>query len=50
MVAFLTYQVNLVKLDWPLGSAMAVAFLGMTLAVLAGLRMVTRSATRWSEP
>jgi putative spermidine/putrescine transport system permease protein len=50
MVAFLTYQVNLVKLDWPLGSAMAVAFLAVTLAVLAGLRMITRSATRWSEP
>src|SRR6185437_12943429 len=29
MVAFLTYQVNLVKLDWPLGSAMAVALLAM---------------------
>jgi putative spermidine/putrescine transport system permease protein len=48
MMAYLTFQVNLVRLDWPLGSAMAVAFLAVTLSVLGVLHLVVRRATKWA--
>lgn len=48
MVAYLTFQVNLVRLDWPLGSAMAAAFLAVTLGVLGALHLVVRQATKWT--
>ncbi len=48
MVAYLTFQVNLVRLDWPLGSAMAAAFLAVTLGVLGALHLVVRRATKWT--
>jgi putative spermidine/putrescine transport system permease protein len=49
MVAFLTYQINLVKLDWPLGSAMAVGFLAVTLVTVGGLQLAVRSMTKWNK-
>jgi putative spermidine/putrescine transport system permease protein len=48
MVAYLTFQVNLVRLDWPLGSAMAAAFLAVTLILLGALHLVVRRATKWT--
>ena len=34
VVSFLAYEVNLVELNWPLGSAMAVAMLAISLVLI----------------
>lgn len=42
VVSFLAYEVNLVDLNWPLGAAMAMLLLVITLAsIVAGQRMTT---------
>jgi len=45
VASMLAYQVNLVSLDWPLGGALAVALLAVTLAIIwAGQRGAQRLA------
>lgn len=46
VVAFLAYEVNLVDLNWPLGSAMAVALLVITCALVILSQRVAASGKR----
>lgn len=46
VVSYLAYEVNLVDLNWPLGSAMAVGLLAVTLALIWLSQRVTASGKR----
>lgn len=46
VASFLAYEVNLVELDWPLGSAMAVGLLGVSLALVFLSQRATAAGKR----
>lgn len=46
MASYIAYEVNLVDLDWPLGAAMAVGLLAVTLALVVASRRVAASGRR----
>ncbi len=47
VVSYLAYEVNLVELNWPLGAAMAMLLLAITLAsIVAGQRVGTPGRRR----
>jgi putative spermidine/putrescine transport system permease protein len=46
MAAYVAYEVNLVELDWPLGAAMAVELLVVTLALVVFSQYVAASGKR----
>lgn len=46
MAAFVAYEVNLVELDWPLGAAMAVELLAVTLSLVFFSQYVASSGKR----
>ena len=43
VISYVAYEVNLVELDWPLGSAMAVALLAVTLGLVRLAQRVARA-------
>ena len=46
MASYVAYEVNLVDLDWPLGAAMAVGLLAVTLALVVASRRVAAAGKR----